>query len=67
MLSIFCLIHYYVTLKYRVGKSFYATETAVRFENKACQFERKGRLTNDEQDTTGLWDTEKSDSISSSK
>jgi len=60
------VIHYYITL---TGKSFCATETSLRFKNKACELERKGRLSNDERDKTGLWDRyrKKSDSVSSSK
>lgn len=49
-----CLIHHYVTLTFRVYKSFSATETSPIFGNKAWQSERKCRFRHDEQDKTGI-------------
>lgn len=55
-----CLIHHYVTLTFRVCKSFYATETSLIFGNTAWQSGRKGKFRHDEQDRTVM---QKSDSL----
>lgn len=40
-INFLCLIHYCVTLTYRVSKSFSAAETSQRFENKTWGFYRR--------------------------